>query len=463
MLKILHNITARLNKSKRIESLCVWSQEDPGGMAKTAWFLHRFFAIRRMVPGRKGFLLIFTGAIGDLISLTPAIRALKRRHPKSPIGLIVKGSATGCVLEYCPYLSQIAEFHVYENTRFKWWELIKTLHRIIWRRRYSTAILTMGTGWVPQHRIWGLLLLYASGAKRRIAFSDEITGWKPVPPGKNTGWKPMLLFKSSQHVAGWKPVLHKHLGLTRQSSTSILLVNQIPLANEIMEASRIQRTERFMELFEKAGLIPEGEERSTKFWNGEKDFREAAKFLECFAYREDGRPVVFVFPGVGSGPGKRWPEGRYIKVVNYLIEQHNARVFLDGMERDTDLCKTIALFAGDSCMNLAGQHSVGALCVLIQVADLVIASDSGPIHIAGAAQTPAVAIFGPTDPKVWAPTDPCITVLRKSDCPPCNNSFFCKERSDFACTEEVQVEDVIEACERILRDVEVCGAVAAGY
>jgi heptosyltransferase II len=93
---------------------------------------------------------------------------------------------------------------------------------------------------------------------------------------------------------------------------------------------------------------------------------------------------------------------------------------------------------------------VGALFALIQRVDLVIAGDSGPIHIAAATETPAVAIFGPTDPRIWAPHSSQLTVLRKSECPPCGNPYCCSREPCFACTTGVTTADVIEACRRVL-------------
>lgn len=395
---------------QKVTRLVAWSQEDPRGISLLARFLHRVFGIRQRLPGREGFLLIFTGAIGDMVSLSSVLRGLARQHPDIPICVMVKGSPTGSILKACPYVDQIVEFCLYENTPYKWWELLKALCKIVWRRRYATAVLTMGTGWVPQYRIWALLLLYATGARRRLAFRDECAPW-------------------------WN---------ARDP------VNRLPLANEIIEASRPQRTDRFMELFQKAGLLTEAEHATTEVWTSEDDAREIAQLDECFARRGDDRPIVLVFPGVGSGPGKRWPPGRYVKVVSHLIATYDAHVFLDGMNHDHPLCKTIAALVSP-CKNLAGRHSIGALFMLIKLADLVIASDSGPIHIAAATETPAVAIFGPTDPRIWAPKSSCLTILRMSDCPPCGNPYFCQRGIDFVCTTHVAVSDVMQACQHILR------------
>ena len=45
-------------------------------------------------------------------------------------------------------------------------------------------------------------------------------------------------------------------------------------------------------------------------------------------------------------------------------------------------------------------------------ARLYIGNDSGISHLAAAVGTPVIAIFGPTDPRVWAPRGPRVTVLQ---------------------------------------------------
>ncbi len=401
---------------QKIRQFTAWSQENPRAISLWAKLFHYAFAIRQHLPGRKGFLLIFTGGIGDLVSLTPALRGLARHHPGVPISFLVKGDMICDSLKACPYLTQVVPFHIYESTPCKWWELFKACWKMEWRHRYTTAILAMGTGWIPQYRIWALLLLYATGARRRLAFRDECDVWRHTPDP----------------------------------------VPRLPLANETLPASQRQRTDRFMEFFRKAGLIDdEDEPAATEIWTSDEDIREAAQLDDCFAGHGDGEPVVLVFPGVGSGPGKRWPPGRYVKLIEHLRATYRARVFLDGMEHDHPLCKTIAALTSP-CRNLAGSHSGRALFALIRRANLVIASDSGPIHIAAATGTPAIAIFGPTDPRVWAPHSAQLTILRKSECPPCDNPYYCQRERDFACTSEVTTADAINACESILRKFPSC-------
>ncbi len=50
-----------------------------------------------------------------------------------------------------------------------------------------------------------------------------------------------------------------------------------------------------------------------------------------------------------------------------------------------------------------GRTPLGSLPSLVESATVVVANDSGPMHLAAAVGTPLVALFGPTDPKLYGP------------------------------------------------------------
>jgi len=72
-----------------------------------------------------------------------------------------------------------------------------------------------------------------------------------------------------------------------------------------------------------------------------------------------------------------------------------------------------------------------------------LGNDSGITHLAAAVGVPTVALFGPSDPRQWAPRGRRVTVIsRQVDCSPCSNSTMksCPHR---ACLSELSAEEVI--------------------
>ena len=66
-------------------------------------------------------------------------------------------------------------------------------------------------------------------------------------------------------------------------------------------------------------------------------------------------------------------------------------------------------------VNLSGCTAIEELPALIDSADLIVANDSGPMHLAAAMHKPVVALFGPTDPKRFGPWGQMENVLSAPD------------------------------------------------
>ncbi|MDP6337366.1 MAG: glycosyltransferase family 9 protein [Verrucomicrobiota bacterium] len=69
----------------------------------------------------------------------------------------------------------------------------------------------------------------------------------------------------------------------------------------------------------------------------------------------------------------------------------------------------------DRLVNLSGCTAIEELPALIDSADLIVANDSGPMHLAAAMHKPVVALFGPTDPKRFGPWGQMENVLSAPD------------------------------------------------
>ena len=93
-------------------------------------------------------------------------------------------------------------------------------------------------------------------------------------------------------------------------------------------------------------------------------------------------------------------------------------------------------------VNLEGQTTLRDLAYLYSLSRLLITTDSGPMHIAAAMNTPTVALFGPTDPSRTGPYGNGHTIVRKEmPCSPC----FLKKCDTKRCMEEIGVDEVFEA------------------
>jgi ADP-heptose:LPS heptosyltransferase len=122
-------------------------------------------------------------------------------------------------------------------------------------------------------------------------------------------------------------------------------------------------------------------------------------------------PLVAIAPGASWSP-KRWSADSWRALAREL-ESRGCRVF--------EVCG-----AGESVgveCSFAGRTTVREAAVLLHAAKAVVASDSGLMHLARAADAPVVALFGPTDPALLVGDDGGVQRLGNGrDCAGCWNA-----------------------------------------
>ena len=166
-------------------------------------------------------------------------------------------------------------------------------------------------------------------------------------------------------------------------------------------------------------------------------------------------PRVALIP-FSRWPSKNWPSASFVKVGRDLQEQRDASLFILGSEAEAEACARIAveLSAGGGgkgrVINLAGKTGLPQLGGILQAMDLVIANDSGPMHMAAALGAPVLAVFGPTDSIRTGPYGPGHRVMTSElKCQPC---FSRKCRFyDGACLRAVTPEMVGAVAAEMLR------------
>ncbi|HZD47150.1 MAG TPA: glycosyltransferase family 9 protein [Silvibacterium sp.] len=122
------------------------------------------------------------------------------------------------------------------------------------------------------------------------------------------------------------------------------------------------------------------------------------------------QPFVLISPGAGWG-AKRWPIERYAVVARQLQSEGYDVVVNAGPGEETIARELTSLLSGVSGI-LMSQPTITELIAISRRASLVIAGDTGPLHLACALGKPVVGIFGPTDPARNGPFGCAFRVLR---------------------------------------------------
>jgi len=119
-------------------------------------------------------------------------------------------------------------------------------------------------------------------------------------------------------------------------------------------------------------------------------------------------PLVILNPGAGWG-AKRWPAERYGAVARVLAGK-GFQVVINVGPGEEQLAQEVSGASGG--VSLPVSPHLDELIALTRRASLVIAGDTGPLHLASALGIPVVGIYGPTDPARNGPFGGKFRVLR---------------------------------------------------
>ncbi len=127
--------------------------------------------------------------------------------------------------------------------------------------------------------------------------------------------------------------------------------------------------------------------------------------------RIDALPPAFlaIHPGSGS-TAKNWPAERFAQVAERRAG--GGRWLL--VEGPADAAASATLASRDDVLVARG-WPVRVLAAALARAGLFVGNDSGVSHLAGAAGAPTIALYGPTDPGLWSPVGPRVSVVRSPD------------------------------------------------
>lgn len=159
--------------------------------------------------------------------------------------------------------------------------------------------------------------------------------------------------------------------------------------------------------------------------------------------------TIIINPGAKSHL-KRWPARKYAALADRLISELRCTVIITGNEDDREVVKNTVGNMVRRAVDLCGKTSLGALFELARRADLVITNDSAPLHVASAASTPTIALFGPSDERKYGPLAPGSAVISpKVHCRPCGKAL-CASGPEEGCLPSIDVEEVFRMAKELL-------------
>lgn len=335
----------------------------------------------------KRILIIKPSAIGDVVHGLPILNLLHQRFPAAQISWLVTPACAG-ILQGHPMLHEVICFE---------------------RRRFGKA-------WKNPRALVDLYRFTRGLRRRRFDLVVDLQGLF------RSGW---LAFRTGAPI---------RIGLaSAREGAPVFYTHRVAV-----DAGDQHAIERYLSVTEALGCP-----RSPvafPFATTQSD-REAARQLVGGA-----RPYAVLLPG-SNWLTKRWPVERFAALVEPLRREFGLHAVFAGSPDERGLCQQAVEQAGRPAKNLAGQTTLGQLTALLEQAAIVIANDSGPMHIASALNRPLVAIFGPTNPLRTGPYGRLDCVVRLDlPCSPCY-SRTCSHQS---CMRWLEVGSVLSAVRRQL-------------
>lgn len=194
----------------------------------------------------------------------------------------------------------------------------------------------------------------------------------------------------------------------------------------------------------------------------EEDEREgAASVLRGLGLPDDGQAMAV--SAVASSPLKRWPEERLARVADMMADEPGRSVLILAGPEGEDAQRVLAAMRRRDKARLIRCLPLRITAAVLSRCRALLCNDTGLLHMAAAVGTPALAVFGPTDARIYLPRHAgCAAVEPDVDCPLRRRETFGPPACIAAghclypglagpdgCVKRVPVEEVMDACRRM--------------
>jgi len=179
--------------------------------------------------------------------------------------------------------------------------------------------------------------------------------------------------------------------------------------------------------------------------------REAAALLDELALTPKAYLLLHPTRGIAT-QREGWPSSGLARLATTLREHYGLPVLISGSPADSHVAEGIARRSG--ARSIAGRVDLPTYTEVARHARLVVAMDSGPMHLAAATGSPTLGLFVMQSdrPDRWHPLGRYTDVVRASyPCP----VWHTKERCpDFACVRELPIAEILDRADALLARAE---------
>ncbi len=340
--------------------------------------------------------------------------------------LIVKLSAIGDVIHTLPALSAIRKR--YPNAHITWLVETAAADLVVGHRALDRVIVSHRKRWIRELK----------GPGRRQALADIRRFWHAL---RDTDYDIIIDFQAllKSAVLVWLARGKRKIGFDRgmqhQEHSYLLLNERIPPVDMAVHALT-----RGLILLKAIGIEPSSVVYDVPV--SERDRRQVNSLLDESGF-DGSRPLVAINP-VALWETKLWVNDRFAALADRLVRAHGVDVVFTGGPGDRETIADIRLQMTEKSVDLSGRTTLTMLAALYQRAALLVTTDTGPMHLAAAVDTPVVALFGPTAPWRTGPYGKGHRVVRTA--PSCSPCF--KRQCDVhqcRCMRDITVTHVLEA------------------
>ena len=338
-------------------------------------------------PPNKRILLVTAHWLGDVLFLTPAIRAIRKKYPDAYLAALAPPRVRR-VLERNPHLNEVLTMNDRASIR-GWIGWVPVIFEIR-KRHFDTAIIFLRSKTKA-------FLLKMAGIPERLGYSAK---------GRDQWLTRVVRLPETR----WHP-LDLHLNLIGE-----------------------------------AGIPSEG--RHMEFFPDPAAEGSLRQKLREHGITSTQRYAV-VHAG-GNWALKRWRPDYFAECIRSFMKEFSFKTILCGTSAEEGVCREIqSLVSAGEVISLCGKTSLDELAWLMKNAEFLLSNDSGPLHLAASQGTRVIGLFGPTSPELTGPSSLApVGVLQKEV--GCEVPCYYRSCNYRVCMDWLMPEQVIEKVKELM-------------